>query len=62
MTIAESVHDWLKNSKGEDHCDDCITKAVRLSRRQQAFRIYECVRDDKRIPASDCEVRRVRED
>jgi hypothetical protein len=39
MTIAEQVSGWLKQKKSEAYCDDCIQQQLKLSRRQQAFRV-----------------------
>jgi hypothetical protein len=38
-TIAQRVNDYITQGKPRAYCDDCISDALKLSRRQQSARV-----------------------
>jgi hypothetical protein len=38
-TIAQRVNSYITNARPQAFCDDCITQALQLSRRQQSARV-----------------------
>lgn len=56
MTIAEQVAEFLRQRKTNAYCDDCLCEQLKLSRRQQAFRVTSAlgVTSDFRRDDGEC--------
>ena len=56
MTIAEQVAHFLHQRKPKAYCDDCLCEELKLSRRQQAFRVTSAlgVTSDFRRDDGEC--------